>query len=184
MMTLRLTVWASLAGSLIGCGGQSRSRPSDTVPGFDRNAPNIGGSAVGQASIGRPSDSTPAPPTKVAPSTVAVPTQARSPKPELATLANIIDSDRLVGRTVRVGGKCAGYGGVAGAGPPPRSRSDWVLRADSRLIYVVGAFPSGCAPVGGTDVDVTVLARVAQDTLAPFAGRPGQPRRYLIALQE
>ena len=164
------------------CGGHSRGNAEDTLPRLDSSAARTGSTTVGRATIDRPSASNPpAPSGKTSPTNVSVSPVVREPKPETMPLSRLMEAGDLIGKTVRVVGTCAGYG-VAGAGPPPKSRSDWVLRAGDRLIYVVGAFPPACGPQGG-EVEVSIIARVAEDTLPSFAGRSGQTRRYLISIR-
>jgi hypothetical protein len=99
--------------------------------------------------------------------------------PESATVAEVLDGRVAAGRLVRVRGRCLGYGGAAAEGPPPRTRSDWLLGDAGRAVYVAGPFPPGCQPMSGGPEPVTVLARVATDT-APGLGGPGRTRRYLV----
>lgn len=77
-------------------------------------------------------------------------------------------------RMVSVDGSCLGTSSPRAPGPPPRTRSDWILADDSGAVYVVGALPSGCAPLGGQPVWATVVAMVAFDTVA------ARVRAYLI----
>lgn len=99
--------------------------------------------------------------------------------PPVVTVAAVLDGRIPVGREVRVTGRCLGYGGRGADGPPPRTRSDWLLGSGERAVYVVGAFPPGCTPMGGGADRVTVRGRVAADTVAGL-GAPGVARRYLV----
>jgi hypothetical protein len=99
--------------------------------------------------------------------------------PAAASVAQVLDARVPVGRLVRVRGRCLGYGARGDAGPPPRTRSDWLLSDAGRAVYVVGAFPAGCEPMAGGPTPVEIVARVAADTVAGLGG-PGRPRRYLV----
>ncbi len=100
-----------------------------------------------------------------------------------ATVAQVADGALPAGRVVRVTGRCLGYGARSAEGPPPRTRSDWLLGSGGRAVYVVGAFPPGCEPMAGGTDDVTLRARVAVDTVAGLRG-PGTPRRYLVRVAD
>jgi hypothetical protein len=108
-----------------------------------------------------------------------IPPVLQAPKGGEVTVGAVLDSPGLVSRVVRVTGRCLGYSTTRGAGPPPSSRSDWLLQSGGRTVYVVGAFPAGCSATSPSADDITISAQVAQDTLPGFAGRPGMPRRYL-----
>ena len=69
------------------------------------------------------------------------------------------------GHMVIVDGSCLGTSSTRAPGAPPRTRSDWILADDSTAVYVVGALPIGCAPLGGQPVPATIVARVALDTV-------------------
>lgn len=103
------------------------------------------------------------------------------PSPSIAT---ILASSALVGQRVRVTGRCLGYGKPVAVGAPPRTRSDWQLEAEDVAIYVTGRLPAGCSPTGGSTQATTILALVAEDTLAARAGRPATPRRYLVRVPQ
>jgi hypothetical protein len=114
-------------------------------------------------------------------------TASTSPRPskqkkgsEKVRLADVIDSSGWVGRTVRTAGRCRGYGAASDAGPPPISRSDWLLEDEGMSVYVNGAFPAGCPADSGVGARVTVVARIAEDTLRLLGARTGKPRRYLV----
>jgi len=115
--------------------------------------------------------------------TKTVPIPPREQKGGEVTVAAVLDSPELVSRVVRVTGRCLGYSQSPSIGPPPSSRSDWKLQSGGRTVYVVGAFPAGCTATSPSEDDVTVSARVAQDTLASFGGQPPTPRRYLIIVR-
>lgn len=94
------------------------------------------------------------------------------------SVAEVVDSAKWVGQVVRVSGSCSGYTGSVADGPPPLTRSDWLLRDAGRAVYVTGPLPAGCTAAGSTDEVRTVTAVVAEDTLR-LPGTPGRPRRYL-----
>ena len=172
------------AGALLACQRQQAASGTTTgasaalVPHFDSLAPpRVVDSS--SARIQKPSG------TKTVGQTSAtkgklIPPGLKGPKGGDATVATVLDSPELVGRVVRVTGRCLGYATTQGLGSPPSSRSDWVLQAGGRSVYVVGAFPAGCTGASPSAGDVTIAARVSQDTLAGFGSRPGQPRRYLV----
>jgi hypothetical protein len=80
----------------------------------------------------------------------------------------------LVGRRVRVTGRCLRLTGEPGEAP--RGPAEWQLASDGVTVFVVGPVPSACARTGS----VTVIAHVAEDSLAPIGDLPAAPRRYLV----
>ncbi len=98
------------------------------------------------------------------------------------SVRQLVQSDAWNGQEVFVAGRCLGFPGGQTAGPPPVTRSDWLLDGDSAVIYVTGALPSGCSATGGSAGWTNVHARVAQDTLPALGNEPARPRRYLVAL--
>jgi hypothetical protein len=82
----------------------------------------------------------------------------------------------LVGRRVRVTGRCVKLAGKPALGEPPRGQPEWQLASDGVAVYVVGPLPSACARRG----NVTLIAHVAEDSLAPIGDLPAAPRRYLV----
>src|SRR5262245_17658869 len=84
-----------------------------------------------------------------------------------ATISEILSSRDLVGRDVRVTGRCLAAPGLRPIGPPPRKRSDWQLADDTTAIYVTGQVPTGCSDKSL----VTVVARVMEYNVA-MRGRP------------
>jgi hypothetical protein len=104
-----------------------------------------------------------------------------SPDTASVTVAQVIDSASLVGRTVSVTGRCLGYQVPAVAiGPPPLTRSDWQLEDGGVAVFVSGAYPAGCSATAGSTTPTTVVALVAQDTLPALGNRPATARRYLV----
>jgi hypothetical protein len=98
------------------------------------------------------------------------------------SIRQLVESDAWNGRDVFVTGRCLGYPSGQAVGPPPVTRSDWLLAGDSAVIYVTGPLPSGCTATGGSTNSTTVHARVAQDTLPTLGTQPAKPRRYLVTL--
>ncbi len=96
------------------------------------------------------------------------------------TIRELLASGALVGHRVRVTGRCLGYGRAAAVGGPPRTRSDWQLEGAGVAIYVTGQRPLACSATEGSTEATTILAIVAEDTLAARGDRPAVPRRYLI----
>lgn len=97
-------------------------------------------------------------------------------------IQELLDSDTYVGKTVRVTGRCLGYGKPVAVGGPPLTRSDWQLEANGVAIYVSGPLPQGCSPTEGATEPTTMLARVEEDTLPALGERPATPRRYLVRI--
>ena len=91
-----------------------------------------------------------------------------------ATIGEIVSSRELVGRVVRVTGRCLDAPHLRPIGPPPLKRSDWQLADDTTAIYVSGSAPAACSDQSL----VTIVARVEQDTVRPA----GVSRRYLVRL--
>ena len=100
----------------------------------------------------------------------------------LATVQAILSSDTLIGRRVRVTGRCVGYGRIVAVGGPPRTRSDWQLEDGGSAIYVTGSLPAGCDALQGSEQRTTIIVTVAEDTLPARGERPATSRRYLIRL--
>ena len=82
----------------------------------------------------------------------------------------ILESDRYLGRRVRVTGTC----GLAGTGP---STGVWVLDADGFSIEVRGLVPPSCFKGGGGRAVLTIFAQVEPS-------RPGSDERLLLRLPE
>lgn len=112
--------------------------------------------------------------------------QVRMPsgvKDTSVTVAEIAGSGALVGKRVRVQGRCMGYSTPLAVGPPPRTRSDWQLADGSVAIYVVGDFPPGCSPTTGSTEPVTIIGVVTEDTIPARLERPVRARRFLLREQ-
>jgi hypothetical protein len=109
-----------------------------------------------------------------APPPVAIPEDLSST--ELSTsLRDVVASGALVGRRVRVRGRCLS---TQREGKPPRARDAWQLSADGVLVYVSGPLPAGCR--ASPAAMVTIVAVVAEDTLPPIGDLPPAPRRFLV----
>jgi hypothetical protein len=105
----------------------------------------------------------------------------RSAADTSVSIASVIGSHALVGRRVRVSGRCLGYGGGTMAlGGPPRTRSDWQLGDATAAIYVVGPRPNDCDRAAGSPRVIVVRGVVAEDTVRMLSGAR-LPRRYLVA---
>lgn len=75
-------------------------------------------------------------------------------RPEQAPLVQIreaLEADSLLGRRVRVAGRCTG----AGAG---RRAGSWTLEQDGSAIEVRGLVPPSCA--AGSTVDLMIFAQI------------------------
>ena len=88
----------------------------------------------------------------------------------MVRVQEIVESDRWLGRRVRVTGTC----GLAGTGP---STGAWVLEADGFSIEVRGLVPPSCFRGGGGRAVLTIFAQVE-----PMA--PESEERLLLRLPE
>lgn len=116
----------------------------------------------------------------------AVPTRTlpndRGAEPLAASLRDVMATNALVGRRVRVRGRCLPREGDHLPAQPPRSSGEWQLAADGIAVFVVGPLPGHCAVRG--DVVVTIIAVVAEDTLAAIGDLPPSPRRFLVVSED
>ncbi|HKG91962.1 MAG TPA: hypothetical protein VKA84_08735 [Gemmatimonadaceae bacterium] len=99
-------------------------------------------------------------------------------------LSEVAGSGAYVGQRVHVTGRCLGYSNPTTLGPPPLTRSDWQLQGAGVAIFVSGPLPGGCSATEGSSAPITILARVAEDTLPALGKMPGTPRRYLVLIRE
>ena len=99
------------------------------------------------------------------------------------SVRELLASSAHVGKTVRVAGRCLGYGKIVAEGTPPLTRSDWQLEDGGLAIYVSGPLPEGCSPTEGSQTVSTIYARVAQDTLRGFGNQEPKARRYLVRVE-
>jgi hypothetical protein len=180
-MRARLYHLVPLSMALACGGGAQRSSTHDTSVSV-----SVGDSAGGVDTLRmqRPSDRPP--PRTAAESAgpqVRIP-PGRQVKPDTSvTVAEIAGSSALVGRRVRVQGRCMGYSTPLAVGPPPRTRSDWQLENGGVAIYVVGDFPPGCSPTTGSTEPVTIIGVVTEDTIPARLERPARARRFLLREQ-
>ena len=109
------------------------------------------------------------------------------PAPNVA-VRELVASGAYVGKRVHVTGRCLGYSSAGSLGPPPLTRSDWQLQSSGASIFVSGPLPTGCSATdagsGTGATPVTILARVAEDTLPSLGKQRGAPRRYLVLIRE
>jgi hypothetical protein len=112
-----------------------------------------------------------------------IPKQTEKRETLLYTVANLLETSELVGETVRVKGRCLGYGSDLVIGTPPRTRSDWVLEDNGKAIYVTGPFPPGCSGLEPGKEPVVITGVVAVDTLTSLADGSKTPRYFLIATE-
>jgi hypothetical protein len=100
-------------------------------------------------------------------------------------LSSIVRSNKFVGSTLAVTGECVGYAKQVAVGGQPRTRSDWQLQDSTAAIWVVGKFPPGCLAVGSNGARVSVMARVAEDTIIMLDRTSSkEPRRYLLLVPD
>ncbi|HJS44449.1 MAG TPA: hypothetical protein VJ755_13345 [Gemmatimonadales bacterium] len=174
-MRARLYLLVPLSLALACTGGAQRGSARDTT-----GTVSPGDSAVGVDSvrIQRPTDRPRAAADSARPQVaITVPRQ----KPDTSvTVAEIAASNALVGKRVRVTGRCMGYSTPLAVGPPPQTRSDWQLADGGTAIYVVGTFPPGCSPTTGSSEPVTIIGVVTEDTLPARMERPARARRYMV----
>ena len=150
---------AVLGASLLAGGCRAETRPPAVSQGAPAAADLHGAGATA---------STPAPAGTPAADTVP-----------LVRIAELLARRELVGRTVRVTGRCLGYGVVRAYGPPPRTRSDWQLASGDAAIWVTGQRPAECSATEGSAHDDTIIALVIEDTVRILSSDAGRPRRYL-----
>jgi len=98
------------------------------------------------------------------------PTPGSAEQAPVVRVQEIVESDRWLGRRVRVTGTC----GLAGTGP---STGAWVLEADGFSIEVRGLVPRSCFRGGGGRAVLTIFAQVE-----PMA--PESEERLLLRLPE
>jgi len=98
------------------------------------------------------------------------PTPGRAEQAPEVRVQEIVESDRWLGRRVRVTGTC----GLAGTGP---STGAWVLEADGFSIEVRGLVPRSCFRGGGGRAILTIFAQVE-----PMA--PESEERLLLRLPD
>jgi hypothetical protein len=168
-------------------GGRQDSESDSTVPPIQSAAQS--GSAVGN-SKGTVADTVrgkvgalqrpPKPDTNKTESSggpsTRIPVTASSKGTE-TTVAELVASDALVGRIVRVAGRCFLDTPALAPGAPPRTRSDWQLAMNGQALFVTGPRPDQC---GENSPEHTITARVAEDTIRAV-GR-AIPRRYLVRI--
>jgi hypothetical protein len=102
-----------------------------------------------------------------------------------ATVRDILGRTAHVGELVRVAGHCVAVGGQGSesrVGEPPVSPTDWLLASDGVSVFVTGAPPASCGSLERGADSVTIVARVAEDTLPTAEGIPAAPRRYLVLM--
>jgi len=104
------------------------------------------------------------------------------PTDRVAPLREVFSSPTIVGRRVRVVGRCMSRSPLSVPEPPARGGQLWRLEADGTTVLVVGARPSACSSLEPRPVTLTVV--VAEDTLAAIADLPAVPRRYLVVVDK
>jgi hypothetical protein len=95
------------------------------------------------------------------------PVPDRAASAPLVTIRQVLDADSLLGRRVRVRGRCAAVGG--------RSGGSWILEADGAAVEVRGLVPPACSGRPGDAGPLTIFAQVE-----PRA--TGSPERLLLRL--
>ena len=172
-MRARLYHLVPLSLALACTGAGQRSSAHDTTVTV---SPGDSAAGVDSVRIQRPAEH-PRAADSARPVAINVPRQ----KPDTSvTVAEIAGSSALVGKRVRVTGRCMGYSTPLAVGPPPRTRSDWQLADGGMAIYVVGTFPPGCSPTTGSSEPVTIIGLVAEDTIPARLERPARARRFMV----
>jgi hypothetical protein len=96
------------------------------------------------------------------------------------TVTEVLAGSGRVGETIRVEGRCLGYGKVRAEGGPPVTRSDWQLEEGGAAIYVTGPLPEGCSATEGSTTRTAIYATIAEDNPPALGGKPAKTRRYLV----
>ena len=96
-----------------------------------------------------------------------------------ASLSEIVASSALVGRRVRLIGRCLTQQSPLELGQPHGVMMVWQLAADGVTVFVAGPPPAGCAS-RHAPVTVMITALVAEDTLPAIGDLPAARRRYLV----
>lgn len=104
---------------------------------------------------------------------------ADAPPDVTASLSEIVASSALVGRRVRLVGRCLTQQRPFDLDRPRGVVIVWQLAADGLTVFVAGPPPAGCAS-RHTPVTVMITALVAEDTLPSIGDLPAAPRRYLV----
>ena len=107
---------------------------------------------------------------------------AQAPTDATASLSEIVASSALVGRRVRLIGRCLTQQNPFELGPPRGVVTIWQFAADGVMVFVAGPPPPGCASTH-TPVTVMITALVAEDTLPPIGDLPAARRRYLVRIE-
>jgi hypothetical protein len=104
---------------------------------------------------------------------------AEAPLDATASLSEIVASSALVGRRVRLIGRCLTHQSSFEVGQPRGVVMVWQFAADGVMVFVAGPPPPGCAS-RRTPVTVMITALVAEDTLPAIGDLPAARRRYLV----
>lgn len=116
--------------------------------------------APGPVAAGAPRAGTGGPPAREVP--------VRPDQAPLVHIRQALEVDTLLGRRVRIAGRCA----AAGAGPRAGS---WTLKDEGATIEVRGLVPSSCGTRSGEDL--TIFAQIEAKTA-------GSPDRLLLRLPD
>ncbi len=114
---------------------------------------------------------------------MSIPVSKQTSDPPLVKVSDLLSAPELVGKTVRVTGRCMGYGSEHVLGAQPRTRSDWALEDDSAAVYVTGPYPPGCSGTQPGEGPVLVTGIVAVDTLTSYADGAKSPRYFIVATE-
>jgi len=107
---------------------------------------------------------------------------AEAPPDVTASLSEIVASSALVGRRVRLIGRCLTQQSSFALERPGGLVIVWQFAADGVVVFVAGPPPPGCAS-RHPPVTVMITALVAEDTLPAIGDLPAAPRRYLVRVE-
>ena len=107
---------------------------------------------------------------------------AEAPPDATVSLSEIVASSALVGRRVRLIGRCLTQQRSFDLDRPGGVVIVWQLAADGVMVFVAGPPPPGCAS-RHTPATVMITALVAEDTLPAIGDLPAAPRRYLVRVE-
>jgi|SRR5689334_8102840 len=95
----------------------------------------------------------------------------------VVSVRDVVNSQRLLGRVVRVTGRCPSVS--RGLARSPGMHDAWQLEAEGLVVLVVGRLPERCRDHAASP-SLTITAIVAGDTLPAIGDLPPSIRRYLV----
>lgn len=76
---------------------------------------------------------------------------------EAYSIKEIQTNPNILNRKVIVKGKFMGW--KSNIGPPPITRSDWILKDETGEVYIVGYFPKGFSPTDDSDIGRKIVVQ-------------------------